>query len=126
MNIEIHYFADDGTEFDTEQECLAYEAVFKEQLDAVVWMTDSIRPCEDMEEVESLGTIMYIKDGEKANALFEHLGDYISFDKLEAPVHTGDILEWGDDGWFNLRSRVLSLTKHIEEIEKEVAALADC
>lgn len=125
MYIETHYFSDDGTEFDTEEECREYEAIFKEQMDAVVFMTSSLRPCEDMEEVESYVEFVYIKDGDKANALFDRLGDYISFDKPLTHVHTGDILELGEDGWFNLRTKALAINKLADEIEQEVAALAD-
>lgn len=109
MRVETHYFADDDTEFDTEEECLAYEAMLKEQLDAVAFFDDDFNEVTEVKNIESYGVYMYIKDKSKAEALFNRLGEYISFDKPDFGVSTGDVLQWTDAGWESIKNRIEEL-----------------
>lgn len=120
MRVEVTYFADDDTEFDTEAECREYEDLFRAQLDAVVFFDQSYRQLDSFDEIESYAGYMYIKDGDKANALFPRLEQYISFCKPDWEVSTGDILHWDDDGdLVDLRNQLMELTQEIEMIERE-------
>lgn len=109
MRKEVHYFADDDTEFDTEEECLAYEAMFKEQLDAVAFFDDDFNEITDVENIEGYGVYMYIKDRGKAEALFDRLYEYISFDKPDFDVSNGDVIQWTDAGWESIKDRIEEL-----------------
>lgn len=109
MRKEVHYFADDDTEFDTEEECLAYERTFKDQLDAVLFFTDGFEEVTDMCDIEGYGVYMLIKDRDKAECLFDRLGEYISFEKPDFGVSTGDVLQWTDAGWESIKNRIEEL-----------------
>ena len=109
MRVETHYFADDDTEFDTEEECLAYERTFKEQLDAVLFFTDDFEEVTSVEDIDGYGVYMLIKDRDKAECLFDRLGEYISFDKPDFGVSTGDVLQWTDAGWESIKDRIEEL-----------------
>lgn len=119
MRKEIHYFADDDTEFDTEEECIAYERTFKEQLDAVLFFDDDLNELTETSDIESYGVFMYIKDRDKAECLFDRLGEYISFDKPDFGVSTGDVLQWTDAGWESIKNRIKELQTTFNRIAEK-------
>ena len=109
MRKEVHYFADDGTEFDTEEECLEYERTFKDQITAVRFFDDDYDELSDLEHIEGYGVYMYIVDRDKAELLFNRLVEYISFDKPDFDVSNGDVLQWTDAGWESIKDRIEEL-----------------
>lgn len=118
---EVHYFADDDTEFDTEEECLEYERTFKDQLKAVRFFDDEFDEVTDFERIESYGVYMYIVDRDKAELLFERLGEYISFDAPDFGVADGDVIMWQDDGWVSIRNRIEELQNVASKITQKVS-----
>lgn len=119
MRIETHYFADDDTEFDTEAECREYEELFRAQIESVVFFDENLTVLESLEDVESYAAFMYIKDGEKANALFPRLEEYISFCKPDWEVHTGDAIAWDENGdLIDLQNQLMELTQQLELLVK--------
>ena len=117
---EVHYFADDGTEFDTEEECLEYERTFKDQITAVRFFDDDYDELSDLEHIEGYGVYMYIVDRDKAELLFNRLGEYISFDQPDFGVSNGDVLMWQDDGWVSIRNRIEELQNVANKITQKV------
>ena len=120
MRKEVHYFADDDTEFDTEEECLEYERTFKDQIAAVRFFDDDYDELSDLERIESYGVYMYIVDRDKAELLFNRLGEYISFDQPDFGVSNGDVLMWQDDGWVSIRNRIEELQNVANKITQKV------
>ena len=118
---EVHYFADDDTEFDTEEECLEYERTFKDQIAAVRFFDDDYNELSDLEHIESYGVYMYIVDRGKAELLFNRLGEYISFDSPDFVVSNRDVLMWQDDGWVSIRNRIEELQNVANKITQKVS-----
>ena len=111
MTLEITYIADDGTEFDTEEECRAYENEFNDLLASVEFFDENFILIRKVEDVESDVTFMYIRDAKKAKKLFPRLCDYISFESPDYVAYeTGDTLWFNDVGcWVNVDAEIKRL-----------------
>ena len=112
MRTEIHYFADDETEFDTEEECRAYEEEFKDLLSSVQFFDENFIQIRTVEDIEMNVVFMYIKDFLKAYDLFNRLCSWISFEvPYNVPYYNGDILWMNDTGeWINVGREINRLT----------------
>ena len=76
MTIKKLYIAEDGEEFETEEECLEYEG--KRDVHDAILMFDSNRlPIVDTDSVTAFedANYLYIIDAEKAKAFFDYVSD---------------------------------------------------
>ena len=112
MRTEIHYFADDETEFDTEEECRAYEEEFMDLLSSVQFFDENFITVRTVEDIETDAVFMYIKDSLKACDLFDRLCGWISFEApYGVPYYNGDILWMKDTGeWINIGMEIDRMT----------------
>lgn len=119
MRIEITYFADDDTEFDTEEECRAYEARQTEDFKSVLFFDEDLNQLTECNE-DTFACAIYMKilDGEKADRLMKWQWGYfgVCMDGLPSELHDGDIYAWDDitELWYN----------PVEKLEKYKAAMA--
>ena len=105
MRIEIHYFADDETEFYTKEECEEYERTKSDLFSAVTFFNENMEMIEvDYECIESYAMFAVIHEAEKADRLFEHLREMISFGDVVDFIHDGDVFYYNpDDGdWHDM------------------------
>lgn len=127
MRIEIHYFADDDTEFDTREECEAYERSLLDDFDSVMLFDKdwNIMRREDCSVEYIANYMMYIKilDGERATKLMKWMYSYtgVCNEGLDELV-TGDIYAWDNDEgvWFCPSKKLRELKKIEEDFEKAV------
>lgn len=112
MRIETTYIADDGTEFDTEEECREYEGEFKQLMSSVQFFDDNFIMRYTLEDIERDAVYAYIRDSKKAERLFDRLPSMISFEPpFSVSYKSGDILWYTDNGeWLNVNSEINRLT----------------
>lgn len=124
MRIETKYFADDDTEFETEEECRAYEQFQKDCMGAVAIFDDEMNYLDSptLEQMESYAFYIYIRDGGKATSLFSWLGEQISFDDdgIKYPLVAGDLYAFNADNgkWNNMDEQLASLASNIERMKR--------
>ena len=126
MRIETTYYADDGTEFETEEECRKYESDIDSLLRSVQFFDGqrSLIKHPTIEEIESDAMYMRIIDNEQASRLFSYLHKSISFADVESECsfETGDVLAFDNDleyKWFNLYQLTKLLTEQLHEVLRE-------
>lgn len=130
MRIEIHYFAEDDTEFDTEEECKAYEQSLWDNFDSVVFFDDHFnimnRERNSISGIADLAWYIEILDGEKAERLFKWLYSFAGMctDGLTDLV-AGDIYAWDntDSVWYSPKKKLREWQKIVDAIEKAVNSL---
>lgn len=128
MRVEITYYADDGTEFGAEEECLAYEASLKADFDSVLLFDDAFNHLDKCCE-NTFACAWYIKvlDGEKALNLMKWANDHygVCMDGLPDKLETDEIYAWDDDGfrWYATVVLMKKYTAVVDAIEKAVAKL---
>ena len=123
MRIECTYYADDGTEFDTEEECLAYENTIKQIGSAARFFNDKLtREMTTVEEISQYGIFAYILDEKKAEAVFQRIYDLTGSDIPGCRYKAGDVLEWSveDDRWENLSHRIKKIRETIDAVTEKV------
>ena len=122
MRVETTYYADDGTEFDTEEECIAYEKAADENFDAVQFFDRKRKLMEHptMTDIEDFCYYVRILDKEKAEKLFAYLYQIISFvAPTDVSYETGDVLSFDEeysDGWENLTLLCKQYNERLNEI----------
>ena len=130
MRIEVHYFADDDTEFDTREECEAYERSLRVNFESITFFDRELNimhPEKDGADAIAANS-MYLKilDSEKAAHLINWLYGYVGMciDGLGDLV-TGDIYAWDGDeyGWFCPSRKLRELQKIVDAVEKAVSQL---
>lgn len=120
MRVEIKYFADDDTEFDSKKECEAYERELFTQFDAVQFFDENCKtiPKGNLAKIESDAFFIRIFDVEKATKLFDWLYRQISFNYPECAYDKGDILHFNDQGnWENLTKEWECISEYIRRVE---------
>ena len=105
MTIEYTYIADDGTEFDNEEECQAYEDSIKHNLEGVVFFNDSKDILTELQDIDYYTQFMLIVDPKKAKDLFDWLYDYCGFAKPECDLRKGDVLFYEDE-WVSCSAEI--------------------
>lgn len=117
MIIKRIYIADDGEEFETEEECRAYEKAMDPK-DSIV-MFDSefeILHGGDPATMYEAAMYLYIINEEKATAFFNWISVNTGYNTPDE-YHTGDLLYYADypkDGYSNLDKDISELTKKKE------------
>jgi len=117
MTTEIKYYADDGTEFDNEEDCRFYEDEFSEAMRSVVFLDAGYNILTRLEDIESKTEYIFIKDATEAKNLFARLYNMISLWMPECPYNDGACLALDYDGdWFNLTATAVDYANKIESI----------
>ena len=126
MRIETTYYADDGTEFDTEEECLAYEKKGEEALGSVLFFDESMKPLTMKGEYDD-PYYVFIVDAERSRTLFERIADQrgICLPTTQCEYSNGEVLMYDEDGswddsWLNLNRIVADYAQKIAQIVKVV------
>lgn len=132
MRIETKYFAWDESEFDTEEECLAYEKGLEDMWSGVVLIDEEYRtqvdaqmPAHDFLE----GFALYIKvlDVEKAKEMINWVTEYsgVSVPPVDMIYENGlfKFDEDAQDEWVDLYERLREVTLEVESVEKKVNSL---
>ena len=126
MRIETTYYADDDTEFETEEECREYEEHLAQDLKSVTFLDQDLKRMDSpsLEDIESYAFYLYIRDGEKVEDAIAWLTEQCSFDTdgLDYPLVAGDIYRFnGDNGkWVDMRQELENIQSDIDTIVKAV------
>lgn len=129
MRTETTYISDDGTEFESEEECRQYEENFYTDMSCVVFLDDEFRvigaapydPSKKLFDIEDYAFYAYIKDAERAKALFGKLPWLISISIPECSYRDGDTLAIDDHGdWSNLKTEEYALMSRRIKAESAV------
>lgn len=121
MRIEITYYANGDSEFDTEEECLAYETMQRDAQKSIVFFdTPHYERCETPEKIASYGIYAYIIDAESAKQYFLWLYQTYGTTVTHCDYKNGDVLYWDGecDEWFNFTKKIADLTKTYEDVLK--------
>ena len=125
MRIEVHYFADDDTEFDTEEECMAYEAKQMEDFKSVLFFDDAFNHL-DIPSQNTFECAMYLKilNGERASRLMRWQWGYfgVNMDGLPESLQDGELYAWDNDygEWYNPKAKLEKYRTVADAIEKAV------
>lgn len=96
MTIQVLYIADDGEEFETEQECLDHERASNYK-DSLVFLDSKFEIIDMNDSVEAYekSFYIYVLDAEKAGAFFSWLNVYAGY---ESPERLGNhVIYYYDD-----------------------------
>ena len=98
MRTETIYYAFDDSEFDNEEECLAYEKEIKDRMNAAVFYDDE-KAIVDVEK-DGTGNVYYIRivDAKRALFLFAWLCDYCGFDYPNDDDSQPPLVRWRGHG----------------------------
>lgn len=124
MRIETKYFADDDTEFESEEECRAYEQFQKDCMGAVAIFDDDMNYMDSptLEEIESYAFYIFIRSGAKAESLFSWLKEQISFDDdgIKYPLVAGELYAFSADNgkWYDMDEQLASLAANVERMKR--------
>lgn len=120
MRIETTYFAFDGTEFDTEEECLAYENRVLALWDSVDTFDSEFNLGEKGSET-ALEDAYYIvvKDEENAKSFVQWVNSVYGFSFPDEDIVEGNGIIYYDED----RSAWVNLTKHYEELGEKLASI---
>ena len=127
MRIETTYYADDGTEFYSKEECIAYEKEWAESLDSVLFFDEAMNPLTTPEELDDMW-YLFIVDEPKSRILFSHITDQrgtcVPTDCIA--YSAGEVLMYDEDGewfdsWINLSRVVADYAQKIAAVVKGVS-----
>lgn len=124
MRVESIYYADDGTEFETEEECIAYENGIKDCIEGIHFYDESLHRVTTPDNIASYAIYAYIVDIDKAVQALIFISNLYGQNMPKVTFSKGDILKWDEhkDDWFNLTIHALQ-TRHelnaIHSFERE-------
>ena len=115
---KITYIANDGEEFETEEECQAYELALNDCPGVLGFDLDLT-----FQDPEKLGAndafvnsnYFYVYDAEQAEKTFEILGDYTGTTTPDGELHAGDLFRYDEenDGWVDMIAEYRKQTQTI-------------
>lgn len=126
MRIEISYFAVDDTEFDTKEECEAYEDALGEGFKSIVFFDEDMKQIDvfNAERISESAFYMGIREPEKAYDFIRWLYGYagLCIDGIPENLKAGDVYAWdNDDGeWHNPMEKLRKLQATVDKIERAV------
>lgn len=124
MRIEVKYIAEDGEEFDSEEECYAYEHRFDDAADSVIFLDDefNVIPWGDLERLYDNFIYMVIRNEEKAHDLFWAIHAWEGCFEMPKNYHDGDLIAWDaeDEKYVDLYAERDRLNRKINAIKKAV------
>lgn len=125
MRKVVTWIAEDGEEFETQEECYAWEHRFDENVGGVVFLDDyfCIIPF-DLEQIYDDFQYAVIKDADKAAELFRAIREWERCFVIPTGYKNGDILSWDsdDEKYDFLYEERRKLNEKIDRIEKAVSA----
>lgn len=127
MTTRTIYIADDGEEFDSEEECTAHERCMTE-LPGILGFNDKAvfqNPQESgVDYAFSDSEYLFIVDDGDAAETFEFIKDYYGYEVPEM-FHTGDLLHYDehDDKWENVIDKYTGMTVMICRLFESVEAI---
>ena len=109
MEIKTTYIADDGEEFETEEECRAYEEAWNPG-DAILFLDQDFQPLYLRDSVARFewATYVFIKDAEKARKFFEVLNNECGYD-VPDQIEDRRLYWWKDQEYVDLNSYIADL-----------------
>lgn len=121
MTIEYTYVADDGAEFDNEEECRAYEDSIKHNLEGVVFFNDNKDILTELQDINYYTQSMLIVNPKQAKDLFDWLYGYCGMEKPTCELHEGDVLFWDDEygKWVSCKHRIEECRSLMKTLEKK-------
>lgn len=130
MRIEVTYYAEDGKEFSSEEECRAYEREKMASFDSVMFFDDNFawHKQPDIPFVESDAVYFKVVDASKAEILFDWLGELCGACFPEEPLKEGHIYVYdsedpaNDNYWVDYTKRLEETQKVVARIEEEIRA----
>lgn len=132
MRIETTYFAWDESEFDTEEECLAYEKGLEDMWSGVVLIDEEYRTQADAKMpaydfLESFAIYIKVLDVEKAKEMINWVTEYsgVSVPPVDM-IYNGGLFKFDEnvrDEWVDLYERLREVTFEVESVEKKVNSL---
>lgn len=123
MKKVVTWVAEDETEFDTEEECYAYEHRYDGVMDAAVFLDDEFNVIEqDFEQIYDRFVYIVIKDKEKAPGLFDALHDYEWCFVRPEEYSDATILMWDseEECYIDLRKQEAEIAEKLRSIQKAV------
>lgn len=108
MEIKNIYIADDGEEFENEEDCIAYEEQMK-SIDGVELFTYTFENCTGQGGAEAFdhAIYIYIRDPDRAEKYFTYVQNQTGY---EMPTNyvPGDCLRYDEnsDAWINMRDEI--------------------
>ena len=124
MEIKNIYIADDGEEFEDEEECLAYEEQMK-SIDGVELFTYTFENCTGQGGIEAFehASYMFIRDPDRAEKYFEYVqreggydtpGYFVPRDCLQYDERSGSWIDMRDE----IQKMQDNLTKLMTQVDK--------
>ena len=109
MEIKTTYIANDGEEFETEEECLAYEEAWTPG-DSILFLDQDFQPLYLRDSVARYEWAQYvfIKDAEKASKFFEVLSNECGY-VVPPDIKDRRLYWWHDGEYVDLNSYIADL-----------------
>ena len=114
MTIVKTYVAFDGTEFENEKDCLAYEKAVMKSAEAVVFLDGISQIIMEFGDYSSRSMYMLIKKADEAKELFRWLDEYYGFEWPADELEDGAMYKWVDDRWVNLKKAAKQIEDDVE------------
>ena len=121
MTQKITYVADDGEEFETEEECAAHERCMENLPGILGFNGKAVYQDPRKADVDSSfneSEYLFITDENEADETFEFIGEYYGY-TVPTVFFTGDILryDYDEDEWVN------AIHEYVEQTEKMIGIL---
>lgn len=125
MRIEVTYYADDGVEFDTEEECRAYEEEQNACFDSVMFFNEKFewKKEPDASFIESDAVYFKVLNADKAERLFRWLYEWCGACFPENPLEDGHVYAYDDEDyhadnyWVDVTERFEKMRDIIQKAE---------
>lgn len=114
MTITKTYVAFDDTEFDNEDDCLAYEKAVMKSAEAVVFLDGTKQRITEFGDYSCHSMYMLIKKAGEAEELFRWLDEYYGFEWPNDELEDGAMYKWVDDRWINLEKAAKQIADDME------------
>ena len=119
MEKKITYIAEDGEEFEDEEECLAYERLLQ-KVCGVMAFDDDRNLVSSADDVATTAQYYFITDAAEAKKSFDFISDYYGTD-IPTELKDGDIFRYDSDRyvWINVIDELSDLGKLVIDISSE-------
>ena len=99
MRIEITYFADDDTEFETEEECLEYERIVRDNFSTLVFFDEKMNKIDnpDLTKIESDAYYFYTLEDTKSEDAIDWINQQIGNLETNRPIVKNHFYGYDDD-----------------------------
>ena len=126
MRAETKYYAIDDTEFDTREECEAYEKALKDGFNSIVFFDENMKQITgfDPGHISDYAFFMGIREPEKAYEFIRWLYGYagMCIDGIPENMKAGEAYAWdnSDGEWHNPAAKLAELSAIVDKIAKAV------